>query len=49
MDTIVIQNCKNFIHEIMNFMRDPNIIKIDELEDGLKDITFDFILKMMRA
>ena len=49
MDTIVIQNCKKFIHEIMNFMRDPNIIKIDELEDGLKDITFDFILKMMRA
>jgi hypothetical protein len=48
-DTIVLQNCKNFTLEIMNFMYDPNIKELGELEVGLKDITFDFILKMMQT
>lgn len=48
MNTIVIQNCKNFIHKIMNFMSEPNAKKLEELETGLETITFDFILNMMK-
>lgn len=33
----------------MNFMQEPDIKKIDELETGLKGITFDFILTMMQT
>jgi len=47
-NTIVIQNCKNFIHKIMNFMSEPNDKKLEELETGLETITFDFILNMMK-
>jgi hypothetical protein len=47
-NTIVIQNCKNFIHKIMNFMSEPNAKKLEELETGLETITFDFILNMMK-
>jgi hypothetical protein len=46
--TIILQNCKNFIHEVMNFMYNPDIKRIDELEAGLKDITNDFILTMLQ-
>ena len=48
MNTIVIQNCKNFIHKIMNFMSEPNDKKLEELETGLETITFDFIINMMK-
>jgi hypothetical protein len=47
-NTIVIQNCKNFIHKIMNFMSEPNDKKLEELETGLETITFDFIINMMK-
>jgi hypothetical protein len=47
-NTIVIQNCKNFIHKIMNFMSEPNAKKLEELETGIETITFDFILNMMK-
>ena len=48
MNTIVIQNCKNFINKILSFMNKSKIKKLEELETGLETITFDFILNMMK-
>ena len=36
MNTIVIQNCINFINKILSFMSEPKIKKLEELE--LKDL-----------
>ncbi|MGI6486045.1 MAG: UPF0236 family transposase-like protein [Tepidanaerobacteraceae bacterium] len=49
MNTIVLQNCKNFIHEIMNIMCEPHTKELEELEMGLENITFGFILNMMQT
>jgi hypothetical protein len=48
-NTIVLQNCKNFIHEIMNIMCEPHTKELEELEMGLENITFGFILNMMQT
>ena len=48
MNTIVIQNCKNFINKILSFMNKSKIKKLEELETGLETITNDFILNMMK-
>ena len=48
MNTIVIQNCKNFINKILSFMSETHTNKLEELETGLETITFDFILNMMK-
>ena len=48
MNTIVIQNCKNFINKILSFMNESKIKKLEELETGLETITNDFILNMMK-
>ncbi|MGB4631294.1 MAG: UPF0236 family protein, partial [Tepidanaerobacteraceae bacterium] len=48
MNTIVIQNCKNFINKILSFMSETHTNKLEELETGLETITYDFILNMMK-
>ncbi|MFY9413178.1 MAG: hypothetical protein WAP27_00325, partial [Tepidanaerobacteraceae bacterium] len=49
MNTIVIQNCINFINKILSFMSEPKIKKLEELEIGLEAITDNFLLNMTQT
>jgi hypothetical protein len=49
MNTIVIQNCINFINKILSFMNEPKIKKLEELEIGLEAITDNFLLNMTQT
>jgi len=46
-NTILLQNCKEFIQEVMEFFSGDKARAIEEMEKDLKELTNNFILEMM--
>lgn len=46
---IIQQNCVDFIEKVCRFLSDKNVKGFPELEDGLKELSNEFIRKMIKA